>query len=204
MSKKYLDDNGLLYFWGKLKSAFVAEVSWDSTNKKLQRTKNGSTSDLVTLADVALSGSYNDLSDVPAAGVSDVTVDGTSVVGAGGVAAIVLATKVDASSVGAASGVCPLGADSKVDSQYLPSYIDDVIEAYPRSGATELSAGWLSLTQGGSALTPESGKIYVLMAASTSYDTNSQFRWGGTAYVKLSDGGVSSITNGEIDVIVGS
>ena len=204
MSKKYLDDNGLLYFWGKLKAAFVAEVSWDSTNKKLQRTKNGSTSDLVTLANVALSGSYNDLSDVPAAGVSDVTVDGTSVVGAGGVAAIVLATKVDASSVGAASGVCPLGADSKVDSQYLPSYIDDVIEAYPRSGATELSAGWLSLTQGGSALTPESGKIYVLMAASTSYDTNSQFRWGGTAYVKLSDGGVSSITNGEIDVIVGS
>ena len=229
MSKKYLDDNGLLYFWGKLKAAFVAEVSWDSTNKKLKRTKNGSTSDLVTLADVALSGSYNDLLDVPAAGVSDVTVDGTSVVGAGGVAAIDLTGKVpttrkvngkalsaditlaasDVSAIptsakGAASGVCPLGADSKVDSQYLPSYIDDVIEAYPISSATELSAGWLSLTQGGSALTPESGKIYVLMAASTSYDTNSQFRWGGTAYVKLSDGGVSSITNGEIDVIVGS
>ena len=23
MAKKYLDDNGLLYFWGKIKAAFV-------------------------------------------------------------------------------------------------------------------------------------------------------------------------------------
>ena len=112
--------------------------------------------------------------------------------------------KVDTSSVGAASGVAPLDANSKIDSQYLPSYVDDVIEAYPVSGATALSAGWLSATSGGSALTPESGKIYVLMADSGDYSTNTQFRWGGTTYVKLSDGGVSSITNAEIDVIVAS
>ena len=103
---------------------------------------------------------------------------------------------------GAASGVCPLDANSKVDSQYLPSYVDDVIEAYPVSGATALSAGWLSATSGGSALTPEAGKIYVLMADSGDYSANTQFRWGGTTYVKLADGGVSSITNAEIDTIV--
>ena len=111
------------------------------------------------------------------------------------------------SAKGAASGVCPLNASSKIDSTYLPSYVDDVIEAYPRSGQTELSSGWLSLTSGGSALTPETGKIYVLMADSTNYAANTQFRWAsGTSstYIKLADGGVSSITNGEIDTIVAS
>ena len=112
--------------------------------------------------------------------------------------------KLDASQKGAASGVCPLNAASKIDATYLPSYVDDVIEAYPVSGATALSAGWLSATNGGSALTPEAGKIYVLMADSGDYSANTQFRWGGTAYVKLNDGGVSSITNAEIDTIVAS
>lgn len=109
---------------------------------------------------------------------------------------------ISAEAKGVANGVCPLNASSKIDSTYLPSYVDDVIEAYPVSGATELSAGWLSTTSGGSALTPETGKIYVLMADSTSYSANSQFRWSGTTYVKLSDGGVSAITNSEIDTIV--
>ena len=111
---------------------------------------------------------------------------------------------IPASEKGAMSGVCPLDANSKVASQYLPSYVDDVIEAYPVSGATALSAGWLSATSGGSALTPEAGKIYVLMTDSGDYSANTQFRWGSTTYVKLSDGGVSSITNAEIDTIVAS
>ena len=113
-------------------------------------------------------------------------------------------TLLDVNQKGVANGVCPLNSSSKIDSTYLPSYVDDVIEAYPRSGQTELSSTWLSTSSGGSALTPESGKIYVLMADSTSYSANSQFRWGGSAYVKLSDGGVSAITNAEIDVIVAS
>lgn len=112
--------------------------------------------------------------------------------------------KVDSSSVGSANGVAPLDASGKIASTYLPSYVDDVIEAYPRSGATELSSSWLSTSSGGSALTPETGKIYVLMADSTSYATNTQFRWSGTTYVKLSDGGVSEITTAEIDTIVAS
>lgn len=93
-------------------------------------------------------------------------------------------------------------SNNLIDSSILPSYVDDVIEAYPRSGATELSSSWLSTSSGGSALTPETGKIYVLMADSTSYAANTQFRWSGTTYVKLSDGGVSEITNSEIDTIV--
>lgn len=112
--------------------------------------------------------------------------------------------KIDSTAKGSANGVCPLNASSKIDSTYLPSYVDDVVEAYARSGATALSSGWLSETSGGSALTPEAGKIYVLMADSGDYSANSQFRWGGTAYVKMNDGGVSAITNSEIDTIVAS
>lgn len=285
MAKKYLDSDGLLYFWQKIKALFVTDVTYDSTNRKIQKTKNGSTSDVVTIAKVATSGSYNDLADKPTipSGVEKSTttpkMDGTASVGSetkfaagdhvhpsdtsrvpttrkvngfplssdvividklddapsGGVTlrayfnnenntietydiyntaavigllnnanTIIAQTFVAKASVGAANGVAPLDANSKIDSQYLPSYVDDVIEAYPVSGATALSAGWLSATSGGSALTPEAGKIYVLMADSGDYSANTQFRWGGTTYVKLSDGGVSSITNAEIDTIIAS
>lgn len=109
---------------------------------------------------------------------------------------------VSSSSVGAASGVCPLDSNSKIDSQYLPSYVDDVIEAYARTGQTELSSTWLATgSASGSAITPETGKIYLLMNDTTNYSANTQFRWSGTTYVKLNDGGVSAITNAEIDSI---
>lgn len=92
-----------------------------------------------------------------------------------------------------------------IDSSILPSYVDDVIEAYARSGQTALSSTWLATgSASGTVITPETGKIYVLMADSGDYAANTQFRWGGTAYVKLADGGVSSITNAEIDTILAS
>lgn len=330
MATKYLDENGLLYFWQKIKAAFVTDVTYNSTSKKIQKTKAGSTSDVVTLSTVATSGSYNDLSNKPTipegASASSTTpkMDGTAAVGTetafargdhvhpsdttkvdkvtgkglstndytddeksklagiaegaeanvnadwnassgdaqilnkptipsagtgssypamdgtralgsqSGYARVdhvhpsdtsrvpttrtvnghalssnVTVTAADVSAIptsekGAASGVCPLNSSSKIDTTYLPSYVDDVIEAYARSGQTALSQNWLSATSGGSALTPETGKIYVLMADSGDYSANTQFRWGGTAYVKLADGGVSSITNSEIDTIVAS
>lgn len=241
MAKKYLDYDGLLYFWQKIKANFVTDVTYSSSTKKIQKTKAGSTSDVVTLAAVATSGSYNDLSNTPTipAGVEKTTttpkMDGTAAIGsetkyAAGdhvhptdtsrvpttrtvnghaLSSDITITAADVSALstadkGAAGGVCPLDANSKVDSSYLPSYVDDVVEAYARSGQTALSSTWLSATQGGSALTPESGKIYVLMADSGDYAANTQFRWGGTAYVKLADGGVTSITNGEIDTIIAS
>lgn len=92
-----------------------------------------------------------------------------------------------------------------IDSSCLPSFVDDVIEAYARTNQTELGSTWLSTTSAsGSALTPETGKIYVILNSSTNYDANSQFRWSGSTYVLLSYGGVSSITNTEIDTILAS
>lgn len=112
---------------------------------------------------------------------------------------------IPATEKGANSGVAPLNASGLIDSQYLPSYVDDVIEAYPVSGKTELASDWLALDAAGTkAITPEAGKIYILMADSTTYGTNSQFRWSGSAYVKMADGGVTSISNSEIDTMMAS
>ena len=100
---------------------------------------------------------------------------------------------------GVANGVATLGGDGKVPSGQLPSFVDDVIECYTRNGATPLSANWLSLTNGGAALTPETGKIYVVM--STGAYQNKQYRWGGTTYVLCNPSDVNSV-NGFTGVVV--
>ena len=94
------------------------------------------------------------------------------------------ATYVPQTSVGVANGVASLDGDGKVPATQLPSYVDDVIEAYIVSGATAFSAGWLSKTSGGSALTPETGVIYVVMTAGE-YQ-NKTYRWSGSTYVEIS------------------
>ena len=92
-----------------------------------------------------------------------------------------------------------------IDSSCLPSFVDDVIEAYARPNQTELGSTWLATgSAGGTVITPEAGKIYVLMNSSTNYEQNTQFRWGGTAYVQLNDSGCTAITNSEIDTILGT
>lgn len=99
---------------------------------------------------------------------------------------------------GVANGVASLDAEGKVPSAQLPSYVDDVIESYIVSGSTALSAGWLSATNGGTALTPEKGKIYLIMT-SGSYQ-NKQYRWGGSTYVLCNPSDVNSV-NGMTGVV---
>jgi len=75
---------------------------------------------------------------------------------------------------GTANGVAELDANGKVPSAQLPSYVDDVLEyastsAFPQTG--------------------ESGKIYIAL------DTNKTYRWGGSAYVEISE----SLALGETD-----
>lgn len=83
---KYLDSNGLTHLIGKIKTTFLTDVNWDSTNKKITKTKNGSTTDVWTPAAVASSGSYSDLSNkptIPSAGTgsSYPAMDGTRSLG---------------------------------------------------------------------------------------------------------------------------
>ncbi len=62
MANKYLDDNGLLYFWQKIKARFVEAITYDTNNHKIVQSKNGSTSDIVSAdtlkADMGLSDAY--------------------------------------------------------------------------------------------------------------------------------------------------
>lgn len=118
-----------------------------------------------------------------------VTVDAKGLVTSGGSLVAsdipdVSATYVPQTAVGQANGVASLGADGKVPSAQLPSFVDDVVDAYIVSGATPLTSGWLSLTPGGTALTPETGKIYVIVEAGA-YQ-NKTYRWSGSTYVEIS------------------
>lgn len=102
--------------------------------------------------------------------------------------------------MGAANGVATLGSDGKVPSSQLPSYVDDVVEAYIRSGQTALSSTWLATgSASGTVITPESGVIYMIMNGNDTYPTNSEYRWGGTAYVPIYDGGATELTTAEMD-----
>lgn len=84
---------------------------------------------------------------------------------------------------GAAGGVAELDSGGKVPANQLPSYVDDVVDAYIRTGATALGADWLSKTSGGAALTPESDKIYVIL--SEGEYQNKTYRWSGTTYAVI-------------------
>lgn len=87
MAKKYLDYDGLLYFWQKIKTMFVTDVTYTTSSRKIQKTKAGTTSDVVTLSKVATSNSYTDLDNRPTIpeGVEPTTttpkMDGTAAVG---------------------------------------------------------------------------------------------------------------------------
>lgn len=74
--------------------------------------------------------------------------------------------------LGVANGIATLDSSGQVPSTQLPSFVDDVLEylnvaAFPATG--------------------ESGKIYVETTGNTTY------RWGGTGYVKITSGEVSSV-----------
>ena len=90
--------------------------------------------------------------------------------------------------IGQPDGIASLDASGKVPATQLPSYVDDVVEAYV-VGETPLAADWLSETDSGEALTPEADKIYVII--SEGEYQNQTYRWGGSHYVQIISGGVA-------------
>lgn len=99
--------------------------------------------------------------------------------------------------VGANNGICPLDSTGIIASQYLPGYVDDVVEfksfitAKPSAAGlyfntpakklevyTELTPADIELSESKS---PESGKIYVNLADSKVY------RWSGSAMTVISE-----------------
>ena len=88
--------------------------------------------------------------------------------------------RIAVSEKGAAGGVVPLDDNGMIPSGFLPSFVDDVVEA-----STEASFP----------TTGQSSTIYVAL------DTNKCYRWSGSTYVYISSGGVDSI-NGRTGVIL--
>lgn len=84
--------------------------------------------------------------------------------------------KIETSKMGVASGVATLGTDGKVPAAQLPSYVDDVIEAY-KSGADFYEDAAHTASK---KITGEDSKIYVDL------HTNVIYRWSGSAYVEIS------------------
>lgn len=188
----YLGPVGLQYLWNKIKS--YANITVQSGVTSINIGGNS--------VSIPESGAEVDVNYDTTNGKLTKTVDGTatdivtaaSIVSDGG--------GLLSSAKGAVNGVCPLDSNQKVPAANLPSYVDDVIEAYPRAGQTALSGTWLATeSASGTVITPETGKIYVLMTATDDYSANSEFRWGGSAYVKINDGGSSEMTTDEMDTI---
>ena len=82
-----------------------------------------------------------------------------------------LSEKVSISEIGVVGGVAPLDSSGRISSTNLPSYVDDVIEV---NGISNISSG-------------EADKIYI--------DTvdNLCYRWGGSSFVKITTGEVTSV-----------
>ena len=99
------------------------------------------------------------------------------------------------------TGIASIGTDGKIPSGQLPSYVDDVIEVYIRSSQVEFSPVWFSLISiSGAALTPESGKIYSVIGVPSGSELylNATFRWGGSAYVNISNPNLKTIDNNSL------
>lgn len=99
---------------------------------------------------------------------------------------------------------------SKINKIVLPNgseyNINNVVQAYPRASATQLSANWLSETQNGTALVPEKEVIYILLVGTNDdrYLANTQFRWNGSSYVRITSSqtvNIQNISNLQIDAI---
>lgn len=111
--------------------------------------------------------------------------------------------KIDSSTKGQANGVATLDENGLIPSTQLPSYVDDVIEGYADVTVTEVDSTSTVVVNGfyldkdhKTAVTGESGKIYV------DVETNLSYRWGGTTYVQITSSDCAVLTNKEIDDIV--
>lgn len=99
--------------------------------------------------------------------------------------------KLDADKVGVANGVAPLGADGLVSSEYLPSYVDDVVEGYYDADTNKFYEEAEKTTE----ITAETGKIYVDL------DTNLSYRWGGSTFVLITSADHVEITEAEVEAL---
>lgn len=135
-TKKYLDETGVTYLWSKIKNKI-----W---NNEIYYTN---------LENGVPSGAVYFRKDVS---VGNLVIEGSLQSGDGNTYFLPERT---------GTIVVTDGVDGTIPAQYLPSYVDDVLEYVSKSNFP---------SQG------ETGKIYVAL------DTNLTYRWSGTQYVEIS------------------
>ncbi|MCM1215474.1 MAG: hypothetical protein NC548_13255 [Lachnospiraceae bacterium] len=99
--------------------------------------------------------------------------------------------KLDADKVGAASGVAPLDEAGQVPSEYLPSYVDDVIEGYYDAEANKFYEDAKKATE----VTAEKGKIYIDL------ETNISYRFGGSTFVAITSSDLVEIEESGVEAL---
>ena len=202
----YLDSNGLLYLWQKIKNMFVAKVEGKglSTNDYTTEEKNK----LNGLKNYTLPAASSDTLGGVKVGAGLAMNDGVLSATGGGTADSVDWSNVqnkpsipqnasdvgavDSSKVGQPNGVASLDGSGVIPSTQLPSYVDDVVEGYLSDGV------FYEDESHSKAISGESGKIFV------DKTTNYSYRWGGSVYVQITSTDLVAITNSQIDAIVAS
>ena len=140
------------------KSTTVSNVTYDTTNKKITKTINGTTSNVVSTATLKTDMSLSNVENKSSATIRSEITSSNITIALG-------FTPLDASLKGANSGIAELDSNGKVPSSQLPSYVDDVLEYTTKTKFPS---------------TGETGKIYVDIT------TNKTYRWSGSDYIEIS------------------
>ena len=178
---KFLDYDGLLYFWQQVKGKLNNKV--DKEDGKQLSTNDYTTEEKNKLAGISSGAQANVIEAVQLNGNSitpadkrvNVQVSKSTV----GLDNVTNDAQVKRSEMGKADGVATLDSAGKVPASQLPSYVDDVIEGYYSDGKFYTSKDSSGNYSG--AITGETGKIYVNL------NDNKTYRWSGTAYAVISE-----------------
>lgn len=84
---------------------------------------------------------------------------------------------------GVADGYVPLNSSAKIDQQYLPSYVDDVVEGYLLSNVFYEESTHITV------IPASAGKIYIDL---TTGQKNKEYRYSGSTYIQITNGLIAS------------
>ncbi len=178
---KFLDYDGLLYFWQQVKGKLNNKV--DKEDGKQLSSNDYTTTEKNKLAGISSGAQANVIETVQLNGNSITQTDKTVNVQVSkstvGLNNVTNDAQVKRSEMGHANGVATLDSAGKVPAAQLPSYVDDVIEGYYSGGKFYTSKDSSGNYSG--VITGETGKIYVNLNDSKTY------RWSGTAYAVISE-----------------
>lgn len=178
---KFLDYDGLLYFWQQVKGKLNNKV--DKEDGKQLSSNDYTTTEKNKLAGISSGAQANVIETVQLNGSSITPADKTVNVQVSkstvGLNNVTNDAQVKRSEMGHADGVATLDSAGKVPAAQLPSYVDDVIEGYYSGGKFYTSKDSSGNYSG--VITGETGKIYVNL------NDNKTYRWSGTAYAVISE-----------------